>query len=67
MDNRPEPESERRGQVPLLLWAMIGVIVVGGVALWLAFGTEKRSISQTTTIPMTEPHKAPEVTRPVQR
>lgn len=66
MDNRPEPESERRRQVPLLLWAMIGVIVVGVVALWLTFGAEKKSLS-TTTIPMTEPQKAPEVTRPVQR
>ncbi|MDG2522307.1 hypothetical protein P7B02_12210 [Caulobacter segnis] len=67
MSDPDEPQGEERGQVPLLLWAMIGVIVVGAVALWLVFGTEKKSVSRTTTIPMTEPQKAPETTRPVQR
>jgi hypothetical protein len=67
MSDPDEPQAEERGQVPLLLWSMIGVIVVGAVALWLVFGAEKKSVSQTTTVPMTEPQKAPETTRPVQR
>lgn len=67
MSDPTEPESEAGRRVPLLLWAMIGVIIVGIVALWLTFGADRKSISRTSTIPMTEPQKAPETTRPVQR
>ena len=68
MSDPSEPERERERRVPGLLWGMLGVIVVGLIALWLAFSSPPKPMATTTTVPTNAaPTPIPEPSRPVQR